>query len=612
MIAMRKLALAALAFSVLYISGCQTKETATDTTTELVSIDSLFDAYHQFKLKINPIEGTNAGLEGYDDKLVNYIDADVQADMIASYDAFLKAIAAVDINSLSEADQMSIQVMQWDCKIKKEGLGNPMASVASPVFDLPNINYLPINQIFAFHLYFTTFADVGGAQPFETAEDYDNWYKRVEAFIPWLETAQANMREGIAKGVVLPKSIIKKVIGQMDQFTNPNIEDHVFYAAVKNMNDSISAEDRTRIESAFQDLIGNKLVPAYQSLDTFLNEKYFQMGTETAGIGALPNGPETYQYLVKYHTSTNMTPDEIFELGKSEVARIQAEMEEVKKQIGFEGDLKAFFDHVRTSKEQMPFTEPQQVIDNFNAIHERMKENLSKLFDLKPKSPFEVRRTQAFREASASAEYNAGSKDGSRPGIFYVPIPDVTKYNKYSDEALFLHEAIPGHHYQLSLQQENDNLPGFLHTEGMGVYVEGWALYTESLGKELGLYTDPYQYFGMLSMEIHRAIRLVVDAGMHAKGWSREQAIQYSLDNEAQSEASIISEIERYMVAPGQALSYKIGQLKIRELRTRAEKAMGDEFDIKEFHNQVLGSGSLPLVVLEAKIDRWIATVQSK
>ncbi|MEP2023627.1 MAG: DUF885 domain-containing protein [Reichenbachiella sp.] len=594
------------AVGVLFLTACQPNESSTTDQVELVSVDSLFDAYHQFKLRINPLEATNAGLEGYNDELVNYLDADVEADMLANYDAFLKEIEAIDPNTLAEADQMSIQVMEWDCKIKKEGLENTMPSVASPLFDLPNINWLPINQIFSFHLYFTTFADVGGAQPFDTAEDYDNWYKRVKAFIPWLETAQVNMKEGMAQGVVLPKSIIKKVIGQMDQFTNPDIENHVFYAAVRNMSDSISEEDRMRIESDFQSLIGEELIPAYLSLDTFLNEEYFQAGTETAGIGALPNGSETYQYLVKYHTSTNMTPDEIFELGKSEVARIRTEMEKVKAELGFEGDLNAFFDHVRTSKEQMPYTEPQQVIDNFNAIHERMKENLSKLFDLTPKSPFEVRRTQAFREASASAEYNAGSKDGSRPGIFYVPIPDVTKYNKYADEALFLHEAIPGHHYQLSLQQENESLPGFMHTEGMGVYVEGWALYTESLGKELGLYTDPYQYFGMLSAEMHRAIRLVVDAGMHAKGWSREQAIQYSLENEAESEASIISEIERYMVGPGQALSYKIGQLKIRELRTRAELALGDQFDIKAFHNQVLGSGSLPLVVLEAKIDRWI------
>jgi uncharacterized protein (DUF885 family) len=223
-----------------------------------------------------------------------------------------------------------------------------------------------------------------------------------------------------------------------------------------------------------------------------------------------------------------------------------------------------------------------------------------------------VRRTEAFREASASAEYVPGTKDASRPGVFYVPILEVKKYNKYNAEALFLHEAVPGHHYQLSLQQENENLPEFLHPEGMGVFVEGWALYAESLGRELGLYDDPYQYFGMLSMEMHRAIRLVVDTGIHGLGWTREQAIQYSLDHEADSEASITSEIERYMATPAQALSYKLGQLKIRELRTKAEISLGDSFDVKDFHNQVLNSGSLPLVLLEEKINAWIVAEKTK
>jgi uncharacterized protein (DUF885 family) len=281
-------------------------------------------------------------------------------------------------------------------------------------------------------------------------------------------------------------------------------------------------------------------------------------------------------------------------------------MEDAKNKIGFEGDLKAFFEFVRNNPEQMPFTEPQQVIDNFNSIKERISLTLDQVFELKPKADFVVRRTEAFREASASAEYVPGTKDASRAGTFYVPIPDVKKYNKYADEALFLHEAIPGHHYQLSLQQENTELPEFLHPESMGVFVEGWALYAESLGTELGLYQDPIQYFGMLSMEMHRAIRLVVDTGIHSKEWTREEAIQYSLDNEAESEESVIAEIERYMATPGQALSYKIGQLKIRELRTKAETKLGDKFSVTEFHNQVLNSGSLPLVLLEAKIDNWI------
>jgi uncharacterized protein (DUF885 family) len=337
-----------------------------------------------------------------------------------------------------------------------------------------------------------------------------------------------------------------------------------------------------------------------------LVQEYLPACRETSGIGALPNGQETYNYLIKLHTTTTMTANEIHALGKSEVARILVEMEKAKNKIGFKGDIKAFFKFVRNSPEQMPFTDPQQVVDNFNSIKKRINKTLSQVFELKPKADFIVKRTEAFREASASAEYVPGTKDASRAGIFYVPIPDVKKYNKYADEALFLHEAIPGHHYQLSLQQENKKLPEFLHPESMGVFVEGWALYAESLGKELGLYKDPIQYFGMLSMEMHRAIRLVVDTGIHSKGWTREQAIQYSLDNEAESEESVIAEIERYMATPGQALSYKIGQLKIRELRTKAETKLGDMFSITAFHNQVLNAGSLPLVLLETKIDHWI------
>jgi uncharacterized protein (DUF885 family) len=288
-----------------------------------------------------------------------------------------------------------------------------------------------------------------------------------------------------------------------------------------------------------------------------------------------------------------------------EVARISSEMEKVKEQIGFKGDLKSFFNYVRENKELMPYKTPEEIIANFNAIHEKMKPQLEKLFDMTPKTQFEVRRTEAFRENSASAEYNQGSLDGTRPGIFYVPIPDAPTYNIYSDESLFLHEAIPGHHYQISLTQESTVLPDFRKTLWYSGYGEGWALYSESLGKELGLYTDPYQYFGMLGAEMHRAVRLVVDTGLHSKGWTREQAIQYSMENEAESEAGITSEIERYMANPGQALSYKIGQLKIIELRERAKKELGDEFDIRQYHNQVQETGCVPLELLENKIDSW-------
>ena len=302
-----------------------------------------------------------------------------------------------------------------------------------------------------------------------------------------------------------------------------------------------------------------------------------------------------------------MSANDVFDLGQKEVKRLLNEMEGVKQAVGFDGSLKEFFAHVRNRKELMPFTEPQQVIDNFQAIHRKMQPALGKLFNRVPRTAFEIRRTEAFREATASAEYNPGSLDGTRPGIFYVPIPDVRKYTVVRDEDLFLHEAIPGHHYQISLQQENAALPQFRRILVHSAYAEGWALYCESLGKELGLYDDPYQYFGMLSADMHRAIRLVVDAGLHAKGWTREEAIQYSLDHEPATERVIVAEIERYMAWPGQALSYKVGQLKLRELRTRAEQQLGSRFDVREFHDQVLESGCLPLKLLEQKIDRWIA-----
>jgi uncharacterized protein (DUF885 family) len=504
---------------------------------------------------------------------------------------------------------MSLKVMRWDCEIKKEGLENEIVTVASPIYNLPNFKLMPVAQITSLPLYVSQLAGGRSVHPFETVKDYEDWLKRVADYLVWVDTAIENMKEGMEKGIVQPKVLMERVLTQLEPFIETPTEEHIFYQPILLLDDEISDTDHYLLTEAYQKMIEDQLKPKYRELYSFIQDTYLPACRTTTGILDLPNGQATYDYLIRLHTSTDMTADEIFELGKKEVARIRGEMEKVIAEIGFEGDLRAFLEHVRSNPEQMPFTKPEEVIANFNNIHERMTPQLEQVFDVEPKAGFEVRRTEAFREASASAEYVPGTKDGSRPGTFYVPIPDVDNYNKFADEALFLHEAIPGHHFQLSLQQENQDLPAFLHPEGIGVFVEGWALYAESLGKELGLYEDPYQYFGMLSMEMHRAIRLVVDAGMHAKGWTREEAIQYSLENEAESEAAITSEIERYMATPGQALSYKIGQLKIRELRGKAEAELGEKFDIKAFHRQVLGTGSLPLELLEEKIIGWIEVV---
>ena len=574
------------------------------------TIDTVFDEYYKFKDRINPIEATKGGNYEYNDYIANYISDEYQKDLKEQYTYFLNVLNDINQAKLSEADLLSMKVMKWDCEVKLEGLNNDIVTMASPIYNLPSFELMPLIQIQSLHLYVAQLAAGASVQPFKTAEDYDNWLKRVDDYLGFLDTCVVKMKEGMSKDIVLPKVLTKKMIPQLDEFITNSVNEHLFYKPILAMSNDISEEERKRISTDYGEMITNKLKPKYTELKEFLVNEYLPVCRETSGIGALPNGIETYNYLIKLHTTTNMTADEIHELGKSEVARILVEMEDVKNTIGFEGDLKAFFDFIRNSPEQMPFKDPQQVINNFNSIKERINKNLNKVFDLKPKADFVVRRTEAFREASASAEYVPGTKDASRAGTFYVPIPDVEKYNKFSAEALFLHEAIPGHHYQLSLQQENIALSEFLHPESMGVFVEGWALYAESLGKELGIYEDPIQYFGMLSMEMHRAIRLVVDTGMHSKSWTREQAIQYSLDNEAESEESVIAEIERYMATPGQALSYKIGQLKIRELRTKAENKLGDKFRLPEFHNQVLNSGSLPLVLLEEKIDNWILVQQ--
>ncbi len=569
-------------------------EPAVVVATSSATFDNVLEEYYEKSLQLYPLNATAEGDARYNDRLPNDLTEAFREQEKSFYTAYKTQAENYKDSILSGSQQMSREVLLWNCDINLERL----------TF---REDLLPINQMWTKQLYIGQLAGGTSAQPFETVTDYQNWLKRLESYVQWMDTTQVRMQEGIAKGHVLPKSLIKKVVPQLKALTNTDIENHLFYSPIKNFPKAFTPEEKEVLTDAYTTMITQKIIPAYQKLHDFMDTKYMAAGRATSGIQALPKGKAYYDYAIKLYTTTTMTADEIHQMGLDEVARISSAMETIKKQVGFEGDLKAFFDYVRNKKELMPFKDPSEVIANFNAVHKKMQPQIEKLFDKKPKTPFKVRRTEAFREASASAEYNPGSIDGTRPGVFYVPIPDVTKYNMYADEDLFLHEAIPGHHYQISLTQESEELPKFRKTLWYSAYGEGWALYSESLGKELGLYQDPYQYFGMLGAEMHRAIRLVVDTGLHAKGWSREKAIQYSLDNEAEPEASIISEIERYMANPGQALSYKIGQLKIRELRAKAESTLGGKFDIKAFHNQVLETGCVPLAVLERKIDAWIA-----
>lgn len=431
----------------------------------------------------------------------------------------------------------------------------------------------------------------------------------MSAFSVWADTAISNFNKGIKAGVVLPKALVVKTIPELQDLVVADPAKSLFYGPITNLPKDFSDTDKKQLTEAYKKAITTVISPTYKKLADYLKTEYLPHARTTSGYSALPDGGAKYAYLVKQQTTTDKTPEEIYQTGLKEVSRIRGIMDSIKTSVGFKGDLKAFFEYMKTDPRFTPYKTPKEVLNAFENIHKRMEPNLKKMFNHVPKTPFEIRQTEAFRAASASAEYNAGSADGSRPGIFYVPILDATKFNITSGmESLFLHEAIPGHHYQISLTQENSSLPKFRRfDQNENAYVEGWALYCESLGKELGLYTDPYQYMGALGDEIHRAIRLVVDVAIHTKNMTREQAIKYMMDNEAISEQGATAEIERYMAIPGQALGYKIGALKIRELRNKYEKQMGSKFNLAEFHNQVLKDGAMPLAVFEAKMNVWAA-----
>jgi uncharacterized protein (DUF885 family) len=580
-----------LIFTAMVLLGSCTQPTAEKRLHELMR------NYHEQTLEMNPISATFQGDKRYNDYLPNYLSEKVIAAQKRFYNETLKELNTINANDLNEHDQLSKKVLQWECETNLMGMEFPT-------------ELLPINQMWTLQLTMGQLAAGTSAQPFKTVTDYTNWLSRVDDYVVWLASAKRRMKEGIAQNVVLPKALIRKVIPQLQAITESDLDKNIFYMPTKNFPEDFSVAQKDSLADAYYEMVTNKIIPAYQDLVNFMSNTYLEAGRNSSGFDAYAFGEAYYNYAIRLYTTTEMTADEIHQLGLAEVARLRSEMERIKDLVGFKGDLNSFFEHVRTLPKLMPFDDPQQVIDNFNAIHTKMKERVDALFELQPKTPFEVRRVEAFREKSAAAHYNPGSLDGTRPGVFYVPIPNVREYNTFSDEDLFLHEAIPGHHFQISLQQEDTSLPDFRKTLWYSAYGEGWALYCESLGKELGLYEDPYQYFGMLSAEMHRAIRLVVDTGIHTKGWTREQAIAYSLANEAEPEYAIVSEIERYMANPGQALSYKIGQLKLMELRAMAEQELGDAFDVKAFHRVVLESGCIPLELLEDKINDWITTSQ--
>ena len=557
---------------------------------------AFFEQYHEEFLKLSPLTATQEGDKRYNDLLPADFTDSYRDTLRNFYQRYLSQLSSVDTSGLSDGDKLSCAIFRYNMNTNLKAL----------TF---HDNYIPLNQFYGMQNTLGRFAGGTGAQPFKTVSDYDTWIKRVTAFGVWADSAIIYFRKGMESGIVLPKSLVVKIIPQMKAMvTSPNaFEKNLYYSPVAKMPATFSEADKKRLTEAYKKMVNENVAPVFAKLTDFFQKEYLPKARTSSGIGVIPAGKELYEYLVYQQTTTTKTPDEIYNTGLAEVKRIRGLMDSVKNAVGFKGDLPAFFEYMRTDKRFMPYTQPKEILDAFEAIHTRMEPHLKKMFNHVPKTKFEIRQTEAFRAASASAEYSPGTPDGSRPGIFYVPILDATKFNTTSGmESLFLHEAIPGHHYQISLQQEDTSLPRFRRFFWQNAYVEGWALYCESLGKELGLFTDPYQYMGALGDEIHRAIRLVVDVAIHEKGMTREEAIKYMMDNEAISEQGATAEIERYMAIPGQALGYKVGALKIRELRAKAEQELGDKFNIADFHDQILRDGSMPLDLLEQKINAWI------
>lgn len=594
---MRKLAIGLLL--AITISGCNSSDQKhTDLS---ASINRMFDNYWEDRMKLYPLEATTNGDNRYNDQYPNFATSAYREKLKSFYQQYLDSISTYNRDELIENDRISYDIFKREMQMQLEN------------FRFKNDEYMPINQFYSPTLDFGQLGSGEGNQPFKTVADYNNWLKRIDGFVNFVDTAIANMREGIKQNYVWPKALVIKMIPEAKDLTAKDITKSLFYGPVNKLPKEFSEEDKQKITAAYTKAIAEKINPAYQKLADFLEKEYLPASRNSSGYDSLPNGKERYAYLVRYWTTTDETPEQIYETGLKEVARIREEMERIKNEVGFKGDLKAFFEFMKNDKQFTPYKTPGDVINAFKAIQTRIDPKLKTNFTNVPKTKFEIRQTEAFRAASASAEYLQGTADGSRPGIFYVPILDATKFNTTSGmESLFLHEAIPGHHYQISLQQENESLPKFRRFSWYGAYGEGWALYTESLGKELGLYTDPYQYMGALGDEIHRAIRLVVDVAIHTKGWSREKAIHYMLENEAISEQGATAEIERYMAIAGQALSYKVGALKIRELRTKYEQQLGNKFNIASFHDEVLKDGCMPLAVLEQKMDAWAANQTKK
>ncbi|TRW17127.1 DUF885 domain-containing protein [Glacieibacterium frigidum] len=572
---------------------------AATATTPAARLSQLFKDSDETALKRSPISAIFRGDLRYADQFGDYGSDAFIAEGKAITTRELAALRAIPRASLNDNDKISYDVFEYQSQQDLKGY-DPAILDATIV--------RPIDHFFGFHTFFPDFSSGEGAAPYKTVKDYDNGLSRIDGFVKALDYSIVRFRQGMKSGVVQPKLVVNNVIGQLDTLLAAGVEGAVMYKPVTKFPAGIPEAEQVRLKAAYRAAVADKINPAFTRLRDFLKNEYLPVARDSVGLGQMKGGPVLYRYLVQNTTTTDMTPEQIHALGLSEVARITKGMETVKNKVGFKGTLKEFFEFIRTDPQFKPKSK-QDLTDRYYAVGKAVDLRIGELFSTIPKSKLEIRPVPEFREKNdAGGSYQSGTPDGSRPGVFYFNTYDLPSRTTPGIETLYLHEGAPGHHFQISLAQENTALPPFQRFGGNTAYVEGWALYAESLGPELGLLTDPYQLQGSYDDEMLRAMRLVVDTGIHSKGWTRDQSIQYMLDHSAMGKTDATSEVERYIAIPSQALAYKIGALTIRRLRTKAEKALGPKFDVKAFHAEVLMTGALPLKVLEKKIDAWIVS----
>jgi uncharacterized protein (DUF885 family) len=559
----------------------------------------LFHDSDEANLRRNPISALFRGDFRYADRLGDYVSDEYYAAERAAAEQDLAALRAIDRNALNATDRLAYDVFKYQREVD-------LADVQPDMLALTAVR--PLNHFAGFHTFYPVLASGRSAAPFRNVQDYDNNVRRHRQFATLIDRAIGRFRQGLAAGVVETKLTIRNVIEQLDTQLRDAPEASPYFGPAQTFPDTVPEAERARLRAELLAVIRDGIFPAYRRLRDFLRDDYLPQARDGVGLVSMRGGDRLYARLIEKNTTLPLTADDVHNLGLREVARIRGEMDAIRRQTNFSGTLAQFFEFIRTDRRFEPASR-EALRDGYYAIGRRVDARIREYFSTIPRSRLEIREVEAFRERNeAGGSYQDGTPDGTRPGIFYYNAYDLPSRRTSGMETLYLHEGSPGHHFQIMLAAENEALPAFMRFGGNTAFVEGWALYAETLWDELGMESDPYQRFGGLNDEMLRAMRLVVDTGIHAKGWGRDQAIQYMLDNSGMSRTEVVAEVERYIAIPGQALAYKIGQLKILELRARAEAALGPRFDIKDFHAQVLMSGSLPLTVLERKIDDWIAS----